>query len=392
MVRALFGPVRGVGAGGGLVVDLVIGVAVAALLVLVTGHLSGGDGRSVDGFGYVLVVVAGLVLVFWRRAPRLVLGVVIVVVGCYVAGQYPNGPVLAVGLIALLSLSWQTDRRTTMVGASALCVVLGVAGAVAGGSAAVLGLFFLGWSAAAVLLGEALRNRRSYLRELQDRARMLEQSRNEEGRRRVAEDRLRIARDLHDGVAHAMATINVQAGAAAHVIDQRPLAARDALVAIRQASGEVLDELAAMLRVLREDDAAATRAPRPGLEQIAALVETTRGAGLPVALVIDGPTAVVPRSVGTAAYRIVQESLTNVLRHADARTARVHVRAGEDRSLTVEVCDDGTGTAPGSSVSAGAGVGIPGMLERARSSGGQLEAGESPSGGFVVRASWDAHP
>jgi signal transduction histidine kinase len=190
-----------------------------------------------------------------------------------------------------------------------------------------------------------------------------------------------------------MATINVQAGAAAHVIDQRPEAAQDALVAIRQASGDVLDELAAMLRLLREDDETADRAPTPGLEQIAALVETTRGTRLRVPLVIDGPTAAIPRSVATAAYRIVQESLTNVLRHADASTALVTVHAGEDRSLSVEVCDDGAGIQRESAgvASAGTGVGIRGMRERATSTGGHFEARESPSGGFVVRASWDAH-
>ncbi|MDT4894220.1 MAG: hypothetical protein QOE97_3255 [Pseudonocardiales bacterium] len=385
-------PARNIAIRGYWALDLTIGAAVAALLVLITGHLSRGNGRPVDAFAYVLLVLAGFVLALWRRAPRLVLSVIIIALGCYVGRNYPNGPILATGLIALLSLSWQSDRRTTIVGATALCIVLAIAGAVAGGGAALVALFFLGWSAAAVFLGDALRNRRSYLSGLEDRARSLQHTRDEEARRRVAEDRLRIARDLHDGVAHAMATINVQAGAAAHVIDQRPEVAKDALVAIRQASGDVLDELAAMLTLLRADEEAATRAPTPGLEQIAALVETTRGARLRVPLVIDGPTAAVPRSVGTAAYRIVQESLTNVLRHADATTARVTVQAGDDRSLTVEVCDNGTGTQPDSAgVSIGTGVGIRGMRERALSTGGHFEAVESPSGGFVVRATWTAH-
>jgi signal transduction histidine kinase len=183
-----------------------------------------------------------------------------------------------------------------------------------------------------------------------------------------------------------MATINVQAGAAAHVIDRQPDAAKGALDAIRRASGDVLDELAAMLALLREDDETAERGPTPGIDQIAPLVEATRSTSLRVPLIIDGPTATVPRSVGTAAYRIVQESLTNVLRHAEAKIARVTVRAGDDRSLVIEVCDDGTGA---QLVTAGTGVGIRGMRERATSTGGQLEAGMAPGGGFVVRARWD---
>ena len=126
-------------------------------------------------------------------------------------------------------------------------------------------MLFVGWSAAAVFLGDVLRNRRSHLAELEERAHYLERTREEEARRRVAEERLRIARDLHDSVAHAMATINVQAGAAAHVVDRRPAAAKEALTAIQRASADVLDELAAMLDLLRDDGRAAERAPTPGL-------------------------------------------------------------------------------------------------------------------------------
>jgi signal transduction histidine kinase len=148
-----------------------------------------------------------------------------------------------------------------------------------------------------------------------------------------------------------------------------------------------------MLTLLREDGETATRTPTPGLSQVAALVETTRGTRLDVPLTVDGPTAIVPRSVGTAAYRIIQESLTNVLRHANATTARVTIHAGEDRSLTVEVCDDGRGTrsAPSDDGGPGTGVGIQGMRERATSTGGRFETHQSPAGGFVVRATWGAH-
>ena len=133
-------------------------------------------------------------------------------------------------------------------------------------------MLFVGWSAAAVFLGDVLRNRRSHLAELEERAHYLELTREEEARRRVAEERLRIARDLHDGVAHAMATINVQAGAAAHVVDRRPAAAKEALEAIQRASADVLDELAALLDLLRDDGQQAERAPTPDLSGIEDLV------------------------------------------------------------------------------------------------------------------------
>jgi signal transduction histidine kinase len=144
-----------------------------------------------------------------------------------------------------------------------------------------------------------------------------------------------------------------------------------------------------MLVLLRDDEETADRAPTPGIDQIAQLVDATRGAGLRVSLGVDGSTGTIPRPVGTAAYRIVQESLTNVIRHAGATTAEVTVRAGHDRGLTVEVCDDGAGTHRGSG---GTGIGIRGMRERAESTGGRLAAGPAPHGGFTVRATWDGRP
>lgn len=389
----------------GWALDVAAAGAAALLAVLVTGHVpvAAGD-RRIDAFAYVLTVVAGGALAFWRRSPRVGYGVVTVALGCYVGRHYPDGPLLAFGLFALFALSSRVSRRAGLTGAVVLGVVLGAAGAVASGGMTVLPAFYLGWSVAAVFLGDALRNRRSYLRELEERARYLELTREQEARRQVAEDRLRIARDLHDSVAHAMATINVQAGAAAHVVERRPEAAKDAFAAIRRASGEVLDELAAMLTLLRDDGETAERAPTPGINEIPQLVTATRDAGVLVALALDGPTDLVPRPVGIAAYRIVQESLTNVIRHAGAQAARVTVRAGDDRGLIVEVCDDGfgprgsvsansgTGSGTATRTSTGTGTGIRGMRERAKSTGGRLDAGPGARGGFTVRAEWEGRP
>src|SRR5262245_51508664 len=355
-------------------------------MLLITSHLSSaGDRRELDAFGYALVVVGGASLTLTRRAPRLILGLVVVVLAVYLGSRYPNGPIFALGWWALFVVSWRTGRRSATVGAVALCGVLGVVSVAVDGPS-VVPLVFVAWAALAALLGGALRNRRSALDELQERAYYLERTREEEARRRIAEDRLSIARDLHDSVAHAMATINVQAGAAGHVVDRRPEAAKEALAAIQRASGDVLDELGVMLQLLRDDGEVADRRPTPGLDQLPELVDAGRAAHLAISLQVDGPTAVVSKAVGAAAYRIVQESLTNVARHASASHTEVTVQVGADRSLAIEVCDDGSG-ANGSSP--GAGVGIRGMRERAEATGGRLEVQRRLEGGFVVRAAWD---
>jgi signal transduction histidine kinase len=224
---------------------------------------------------------------------------------------------------------------------------------------------------------------------LRERALFAERTREEEARRRVAEERLRIARDLHDSVAHAMATINVQAGAAGHVLERRPEAAGQALAVIRRAGGDVLDELAAMLAVLRDDTQQADRAPVPGAAEIPRLAESTTASGLAVALRMDGPVPAVPGVIGTAAYRVVQESLTNVLRHSRATTARVRLVADPDGGVLLEIEDDGPALPQ---ATAGTGVGIRGMRERVVSTGGTFWSGPASGGGFGVRAVWAARP
>ncbi len=379
-------PERGASAPTSWALDAVVAALVTAFLVLATSQIQPGEhDRALDALGYALLVIAGASLALCRRRPGVVVAVVTFVLGAYVLRRYAGGPVFVTGWIALFSLSWRTNRRSALIGAAGLCAVLSAVSALVEGNAPLLHLVFLGWSGAAVFLGDALRNRRSYLTELEGRARHLERTREEEARRRVAEERLRIARDLHDSVAHAMATINVQAGAAAHVVERRPEAAKEALTAIQRASGDVLDELAALLGLLRDDDDLPDRAPTPAIERIEELVASTREARVPVSLVVEGPTGVVPKPVGTAAYRIVQESLTNVIRHAGAATTRVTVRVAPDGSLNVEVSDDGRG---GDGPSGGTGMGIRGMRERAESTGGRLEAGPRSDGGFTVKATW----
>ncbi|ACU72141.1 putative two-component system sensor kinase [Catenulispora acidiphila DSM 44928] len=206
--------------------DALVGVVTATLLVVISAHIpAGSDSRAVDAVQYILLVAGGgcMALIRWRPQTAAALATFILCVE--VARQYPDGPIWAVGWISLAGVSWQTSRRAALGWAGVMLAALTLAAVVFGSSGLVLPLIFLGWSAAAILAGDALRDRRERLQALRERARFLEMTQEEVALRRVAEERLRIARDLHDSVAHAMATINVQAAAAAHVIERRPQAA-----------------------------------------------------------------------------------------------------------------------------------------------------------------------
>jgi signal transduction histidine kinase len=370
--------------------DAAVGMVAAIVLVAVSARLpADADHRATDALQYVLLVTAGGAIALIRRRPHAAAGLATLVLCAEIARRYPDGPVWAVGWISLAGVSWQTSRRAALAWAAVLLAALTLTAMVFGSSGLALPLIFIGWSAAAILSGNALRDRRERLEALRERARFLEMTQEEVALRRVAEERLRIARELHDSVAHAMATINVQAAAAAHVIDRQPRAAGEALIAIRRASGEVLEELGAMLSVLREESQQADRAPAPGIGQIARLVESVAASGLEVEVVGEdtAPSELSP-AVGTAAYRIVQESLTNIIRHSKAGRARVEVVAIGDSGLAVEISDDG----PASQCPAGGGngVGIRGMRERVTSTGGVFHAGHTTHGGFLVRARWEA--
>ncbi|MDQ3947486.1 MAG: sensor histidine kinase, partial [Actinomycetota bacterium] len=216
-----------------------------------------------------------------------------------------------------------------------------------------------------------------------ERAAEAEHARAEQVRRRASEERLQIARELHDVLAHNISLINVQAGVALHLIDERPEQARTALAAIKEASGEALREVRSVLGMLRQVDEAAPRDPAPSLARIDSLVSRAEAAGLAVRVQAEGEPRPLPAGLDLAAFRIVQEALTNVARHAGATSATVRVGYGPD-ALTVEVDDDGRGV--GSPSTVGTGSGIAGMRERAAALGGQFQAGPRPGGGFRVQA------
>jgi signal transduction histidine kinase len=238
-------------------------------------------------------------------------------------------------------------------------------------------LLLAGWLLAVVIAAEATRFRA-------ERTAATRASRQIDQRRHQSEERLRIARDLHDVIGHDISLINVQASMGLDLMDSQPEQARAALSAIKSASKEALQELRTMLTTLRQDDAAAPRSPAPRLDRLPELIELTRAAGLSVDVEVAGKAPPLSAAVHLAAYRIIQESLTNAARHAGR--ARVTVRVTyDDKAVHVEIDDDGTAPAGGGSV-LGTGSGITGMRERAAALGGDLSAGFRHGGGFRVSA------
>jgi signal transduction histidine kinase len=246
-------------------------------------------------------------------------------------------------------------------------------------------LAIFAWTGMAATAGDAIRSRRAFVQAVQERAERAERTREEEARRRVAEERLRIARDLHDVVAHHIALVNVQAGVAAHVMDKRPDQAKEALSHVREASRSALNELRATVGLLRQSgDPEAPTEPAPGLDRLDELVGTFRSAGQRVEVARADQGTALPAAVGLAAYRIIQEALTNVRKHAGAEAkAEVSVvRVGPHLEITV--LDDGTGEAQ--RPADGGGHGLLGMRERVTALRGTLTTGPRYGGGFRVHA------
>ena len=296
----------------------------------------------------------------------------------------PAGAIILPATLVLYTVAVRGDRRrTVIVGVAALAVgVTAIFAVTPHGLPAVDIVQKLALLVLPLILGEAVREHRANVAAMQERAERAERTREEEARRRVGEERLRIARDVHDVVAHSMVAINVQAGVAAHLLDRRPEAARGALTEIKRVSGEALADLRATLGVLRTDEPAAPTAPAAGLAALPELADRLRGAGLDVALEIRSGERPVPSAVEAAGYRIVQEALTNVAKHA--RASRVQITIGEcGGDIELTVADDGMGfdTAQRSD-----GFGLLGMRERLALVGGTLAVESAPRAGTTLRA------
>jgi signal transduction histidine kinase len=240
-----------------------------------------------------------------------------------------------------------------------------------------------GWFISAGVMAVAAGMWQLHLREVEQRAETAERTRDEVARRRAVEERLRIARELHDSLTHSISVIQVQAGVAVHLARKRGEDVPPALLAIQEAGTDAARELRATLGVLRsQGDGGGEDCDGSGLGQLDSLVARARSAGLPVTVTVTGKQRMLPQDVEQAAYRIVQEALTNVGRHAGQAHASVHLHYARD-ALTVQVDDDGKGS---SATSPGTGLGLIGMRERVSALGGQLQAGPREGGGFQVQA------
>jgi signal transduction histidine kinase len=341
--------------------------------------------RPLDFLAYLLLCVGPVALLAKRAYPRAVLAVVFAATAAYALIGYPAGPVFLSLIVAFWFVVSRGDRTVGLVCIASGWVVflwlpwaLGTGGRPTAAQAAGLAA----WLLVLLFAGEAVRAR-------QERVAAVRRGREQEGLRRAEEERLRLARELHDVLAHNISLINVQSGVALHLLDERPEQARTALAVINDASADALREIRSVLGVLRGVDERAPRRPAASLERLPDLISQSAAAGLDVDVRIDGEPRPLPSDVDLAAYRIVQESLTNVSRHARTSQARLHVRY-EDQELALEVDDDGdANTGEGGRTvppTAGSGNGIVGMRERAAALGGELRAGPRAGGGFSVRA------
>lgn len=381
--------------------------ATAFALCLLGGVLRDDDGplSPPSAAAYAIAVVSSAVLPLRHRAPLAVMAVT-TASGILVP---PLGLLLSPLIVAPAVITAYSYARTvrderraalavSLISAGLLLAATPLFGALSWKDASRVGAV-AAFPLVAGVLGRSVRNRRAYLAAVEERALRAEESRDSEARRRVAEERVRIARELHDLVAHQITLANAQATVAAHLFDTRPEQTRKSLKELVETTSDALDDLRATVGLLRQSedmepgDTARPAEPAPGLSRLPTLLESFRRAGLEVSVHEEGTARPLPPGVDLTAYRIVQEALTNVTKHAGTGSARVRLAWNRDR-VTITVTDDGRGsrTTPNAATGAGAattterppGYGLIGMRERATAVGGRLSAGRRPEGGFLV--------
>ncbi|MBB3085413.1 signal transduction histidine kinase [Geodermatophilus sabuli] len=342
--------------------------------------------RAPDAVAVVLLVTAAASLLLRRHRPRTALFGTIGLTLSYLALDYPGGPELPVLMVAFYSVAAAGQRWETVL------VVL-----LFGGGGALYRAFVerepfleialtVALLVLAFLLGDSVSTRRRLRAEVRERLRAAAVEKELEAQSRVSGERVRIAQELHDVLAHTITTMTVHAGVAADLLSDRPEQARNSLATLRACGREAMAELRATIAVLRSGAEGPTREATPGLAQLDPLVRGVEEAGLPVDLEVRGERRDLPAAVELTAYRIVQEALTNVIRHARATRATVCVSVGRS-AVEVTVADDGAGRAD---APAHRGSGLLGLTERARALGGVLSAGNRPGGGFRVQATLPA--
>ncbi|WP_247661439.1 sensor histidine kinase [Micromonospora sp. U21] len=348
------------------------------------------ESRPVDAACRVLIAVAALALLARRRAPVATLAAVTVATTTYLVLGYPYGPILLTFLIAVYTVAVRLPvRPAALATGGAFVLLLAHVFWSRGPAPGWVGVLpASAWAVVPFAVGMVVRvNREAVARSRAEQAR----SRAEQARRQADEERLRIAQEVHDVVGHGLAAISMQAEIALHLLPKRPEQAETALTAISRTSREALDELRVTLGAVRRG---AERGPVPGLARLPVLRDRLAGAGLGVELRVVGDPREVPAAVDLAAYRVVQEALTNVLRHAGVASAEVTVGYRAD-GLTVEVTDRGAGAAGDGldpTDDGTGGHGLAGMRERVDALGGRLAVGPRPDGGFRVYARLPVEP
>lgn len=371
-----------------------VAIAAGAALIDVGGTALAGHGqhgvRALDWLGYLLLGGAAAVLVVRRRWPLLVYVAAFAATFTYTALNYPGGPIWAALIVSFVTLLTSGQRAVAYGSLAAGYVAFLWLTRLLNGQrmpSAPTAIGLAAWLLFLAALTELIRNRRAFAQA--NRQRMVEEERTarEAARRQATEERLGVARELHDVLAHSLSLINVQAGVALELMERNPEQVRAALDTIKRTSKDALVDVQGVLASLRRPDEAAPRTPVATLRDLDGLVQQARSTGLAVDVTVDRAPLELPSSVDAAAYRIVQEALTNVVRHADARHVTIQLcRDGSELSVTVE--DDGHGSSPARVPTQRErhGEGIAGMRERAVALGGRLEARPRPEGGFRVGA------
>jgi signal transduction histidine kinase len=357
-------------------------VAVVGALLVIDAIFGYGPHLGPRPLGYVALAIGAGSLLAYQRAPRVVLVVTIVVMLGYGILIHPSAPAAFPVMVAMHTAARAGHRATAFVGSGVYLVCAFLIGLGASGPDERLverTLLLIGWFLAAGLTGLIDRHRRAYLAEARERAREAERTREQTALRRADEERLRIARDLHDSLTHSISIVKLQAGVAVHLARKRGEEVPPALLAIEAAGREAMRELRTTLRVLRAPEDGQSG---HGLARLGELVERARAAGVATVSTVTGALGPLPAAVDRTAYRIVQEALTNAARHAGRGASVVIEIASDEEDLVIRVADDGVARA-GASVP---GIGLTGMRERVVALGGRLAAEPRPEGGFVVHA------